>query len=658
MNNSSSESTSVAKRPPTRQRKSTLTQQQKNKKRQRATPQQLNILKSEFDINQTPNAKTREEIGRRIDMTERSVQIWFQNKRAKNKLLAKKHGSGFPTNVQFSMGAPYYGNPGMMAHLANTLHPHSIGANFPPTFVGNNMANFGNFNPLFQGQMGGVSGVPILTKPGGAIDNHPTFSSPNIAGSEFPLSCASLTIGSWRRIITPENNSNDLRVTFSMADSFFTYTMFANSTGFRMRFSLKSVKSLEFTPHADNPNIGDVNITLFHPPAFAIQTAKLPAWIQCEDFSEMKQASVNLVHRLTGPSAQLQSQLARISLSDASKEAMRAKSPFLMPGPISSPAGTNIVMRPGIHQTLSRPSTGTMSESSSPLISASQLDGNIVLGMAMGKSRSKSLPSLIVNDNNTSPDQSLDDDDDDDQYIDVDYDSSLDSATASHFFLNEDMSDGPLSSMSTPDMDNLVSNDQATTMTFSNATSPADSIPENKTNGMKIFTPSVANPLTAPTMAELSDDILSSVSMEDVASALSNSSNLMDSSLLGASSDDIVGSVNVQSNTNGSTAVSPMAQPKTGNLLDGYSLNTNLYSGNSDMMINADDNDDKEYAYDSIPTGKLLMATSANFLDLDSVTGTSETEPGNVTNNNELSDFDKVLENFSGDSPLLSLIQV
>lgn len=68
---------SASKRPP---RKSTLTQQQKNQKRQRATQDQLNTLEMEFNKNPTPTANVRERIADEINMTERSVQIWFQNR--------------------------------------------------------------------------------------------------------------------------------------------------------------------------------------------------------------------------------------------------------------------------------------------------------------------------------------------------------------------------------------------------------------------------------------------------------------------------------------------------------------------------------------------------------------------------------------------------
>jgi len=74
---SASGSVSASRRPP---RKSTLTQQQKNQKRQRATQDQLMTLEIEFNKNPTPTALVRERIASDINMTERSVQIWFQNR--------------------------------------------------------------------------------------------------------------------------------------------------------------------------------------------------------------------------------------------------------------------------------------------------------------------------------------------------------------------------------------------------------------------------------------------------------------------------------------------------------------------------------------------------------------------------------------------------
>lgn len=82
VHNNNNNNNNASRRPP---RKSTLTQQQKNQKRQRATQDQLMTLEVEFNKNPTPTALVRERIAQEINMTERSVQIWFQNRYARNR---------------------------------------------------------------------------------------------------------------------------------------------------------------------------------------------------------------------------------------------------------------------------------------------------------------------------------------------------------------------------------------------------------------------------------------------------------------------------------------------------------------------------------------------------------------------------------------------
>ncbi|KAI9289579.1 hypothetical protein BC943DRAFT_314714 [Umbelopsis sp. AD052] len=60
------------------------------KKRSRATAEQLAILEDTFAVNVSPNSKLRAHLSARLNMTERSIQIWFQNRRAKVKHLQKK----------------------------------------------------------------------------------------------------------------------------------------------------------------------------------------------------------------------------------------------------------------------------------------------------------------------------------------------------------------------------------------------------------------------------------------------------------------------------------------------------------------------------------------------------------------------------------------
>lgn len=51
------------------------------KKRRRTSPMELQILEEEFSRCPKPSKTLREDIARRVDMTEKAVQIWFQNRR-------------------------------------------------------------------------------------------------------------------------------------------------------------------------------------------------------------------------------------------------------------------------------------------------------------------------------------------------------------------------------------------------------------------------------------------------------------------------------------------------------------------------------------------------------------------------------------------------
>ncbi|VVT56750.1 uncharacterized protein SAPINGB_P005247 [Magnusiomyces paraingens] len=678
----------VSKRSSTRQRKSTLTQQQKNQKRQRATPHQLNVLKSEFEINQTPNAKTREEIGRRIDMTERSVQIWFQNNRAKNKILAKKHGNGFPSNVQFSMGGPYSYNRAILGQLQNGLHP--MAATFPPTFVGNSMAAFPGSHMGHMTTPAGTTPIAVATMGNGApIDTHGAFNAAASFSQNVHLSCISLEIGKWRRVYTAGGVTSDLIILYSPIESAISYTMYANGTGFRIKYYLKSVKSLELTPRSDNPNMGDIIINLFQPPIFSTQSPKMPGWVPCEDFSEESQATTNMVHKLEGPLAQLATQLSRISMHEPGK-VVGVKSPLafgmnplnpVMVGQFGQPqvmmAAAAAAMGSGVNAA-GRPTgmmAGTMSEATSPVSSASRLADNIAFGISMSKSRSKSLPSLLldesIEDFRNMLETHVEDDGDCSQNFDEQiYDTALtDEASTTSFFINEDIV--------VPEI----------TLSLSSATSTDDSLVETKLQNLNETFTQTATPVSETAADSIQNN---GVSAEDVAAALIATNGMLHDGLLVAPAAAISHA--------SSAVVSPLMQLKPmGSMSHGnYELASGvdptlggshaLYEEASGMGLEAHtgngDDDDTNGSISTtsnnssvgsissvssisstesslgLTTGesdeKLLMATSANLLDIDGVLGGTSVGDGSSFSG----DFDKVLENFGGDGSLFSLIQV
>ncbi|KAI7834239.1 Homeodomain-like protein, partial [Kickxella alabastrina] len=56
-----------------------------NKKRHRLRPDQTRRLMEVFQKTTKPDSEMRKVLGKQLDMTPRTVQIWFQNRRAKIK---------------------------------------------------------------------------------------------------------------------------------------------------------------------------------------------------------------------------------------------------------------------------------------------------------------------------------------------------------------------------------------------------------------------------------------------------------------------------------------------------------------------------------------------------------------------------------------------
>ncbi|KAF5375579.1 hypothetical protein D9757_008532 [Collybiopsis confluens] len=84
------------------------------KKRSRVTPEQLVQLEHYFSIDRSPTAARRREISELLGMQERQTQIWFQNRRAKAKMLdGKPKDRSAPETSLTSL---------KYAELKNTIH--------------------------------------------------------------------------------------------------------------------------------------------------------------------------------------------------------------------------------------------------------------------------------------------------------------------------------------------------------------------------------------------------------------------------------------------------------------------------------------------------------------------------------------------------------
>ncbi|GAM88987.1 hypothetical protein ANO11243_070210 [Dothideomycetidae sp. 11243] len=273
-------SLSNPRRPP---RKSTLTQQQKNQKRQRATQDQLVTLEVEFNKNPTPTALVRERIAQDINMTERSVQIWFQNRRAKIKNIARKSIE----NGEDCESIP----ESMRRHLA--MQAMESGKGFFPHMMGAG-AGFGPF--------GNGMGLAADTSSGKVVIQH--------------FNCRSLSIGSWRRV---GQSQMDLIVFYSPEKSCVTYYINNDSAGYKIEYPFSWIKNINLVQGDMNTaaegasqQMGALIVELNRPPKFYMDGSGGGGFYECSDFTEDQQASRVLVHNLGGPSKILSGQLAKL----------------------------------------------------------------------------------------------------------------------------------------------------------------------------------------------------------------------------------------------------------------------------------------------------------------------------------------------------------
>ncbi|KAF1943803.1 hypothetical protein EJ02DRAFT_342515 [Clathrospora elynae] len=275
---------SAPRRPP---RKSTLTQQQRNQKRQRATQDQLVLLEVEFNKNPTPTAATRERIASEINMTERSVQIWFQNRRAKIKNIAKK---------SIENGDDCNDIPeSMRRYLA--LQAMESGKSIGTNFLGR------------AGGMAYGSGMLLNTD----------SNSSKVVISHF--ACRSLSIGSWRRV---GQSAMDLVVFYSPEKGCITYYINNDSAGYKIEYPFSYIKNIsldngDMTANAEGASqrSGGLIVELNRPPSFFMDSSGSGGFFQCGDFTEDQQASNIMFHHLGGHPKVLSGQLAKLVSLDS-----------------------------------------------------------------------------------------------------------------------------------------------------------------------------------------------------------------------------------------------------------------------------------------------------------------------------------------------------
>ncbi|KAF4589645.1 hypothetical protein GQ602_003534 [Ophiocordyceps camponoti-floridani] len=321
-----SSSHSCSKRPP---RKSTLTQQQKNQKRQRATQDQLTVLEMEFNKNPTPTANVRDKIAEEINMTERSVQIWFQNRRAKIKMLAKK---------SLETGEDIDSIPeSMRAYLA--MQAMESGKGLGGSYLGRTgLLPFGHGGMLLGGDQASQGKVLI---------HH--------------LTCRSLSIGKWTRV---GQNTMDLIIFYSPDKCTMTYYINNEQAGYKIEYPFSYIKHIWLQNSEDEHNkLGGIVIELNHPPNFFMDSSPATnGFIHVGDFTEDMQATQCMVHHLGGHPKILTNQLAKLVSLEAFMNRHNPQHPYGDPHALPASAPVSPTARPSSQPNFAQQQVDVMAE--------------------------------------------------------------------------------------------------------------------------------------------------------------------------------------------------------------------------------------------------------------------------------------------------------
>jgi hypothetical protein len=243
-------------------------------------------------------------------MTERSVQIWFQNRRAKIKMLAKK-------SIETGEGCDSI--PESMRHY--------LAMQFDPTKPGTR-------DPYGRSVGYGAPGM------------YANESNPNGKVVISHFTCRSLTIGSWRRI---GQNAMDLVVFYSPDKACMTYYINNDSAGYKIEYPFAHIKNITLEtgdsnhgPNGAPPRPGGLVVELNRPPLFYMDSSNSGGFYQCGDFTEEQQASQIMVHHLGGHPKVLSVQLAKLVSLESFQNRLaynngNNSNNFAVPGAMSPP---------------------------------------------------------------------------------------------------------------------------------------------------------------------------------------------------------------------------------------------------------------------------------------------------------------------------------
>lgn len=277
-----------------------------SQKRTRASGEILNYLMNEFNNNSNPTTVMRKEIALKTGMPERSVRIWFQNRRAKARKMEKlNQNSNANTNDSNDNDKDVKSNN----NSKDDLHSNDSASSITPNMTSGN-------NNAMQYALSKMNTLPM-----------------EINGKYYLIECKSLSVGSWQRIrsgyvkseslkrlnnLSPRllceiMSTTDLLVILSKKDqelNYFFSGVFQNEKVlFRIFYPIINILKCSLLNQTQSMNNNEnynsdysetlLQIELGASPQFAVHFSRDPTtgkenanqWSICEDFSEGQQVA-------------------------------------------------------------------------------------------------------------------------------------------------------------------------------------------------------------------------------------------------------------------------------------------------------------------------------------------------------------------------------
>ncbi|KAI9302588.1 hypothetical protein BJ944DRAFT_150362, partial [Cunninghamella echinulata] len=290
------------------------------RRRTHLKPSQVAVLQESFVINSLPDSAIRSQLAHELGVSERTVQIWFQNRRAK----ARKLEAYTDSNGQVGSGGILIPNvrtgwvdiPPPSKPVSTLRHPSASSSSpsittfrpfmtperFEETRFINDHENK-NDNNLFIND-----NSPLSTTRAMSEGNHREV-------LHITLPTNALRIGTWARFASlTSQNELDLQCICFPFDRLFVWQIEDSGHQFRIQVNMNHVHQIRLSTSSSSTSHGhqesnnstvigqlELEVSQVHFSMCQLHTHLHPnQWVPCGDFSENRQASLITTHILHG----------------------------------------------------------------------------------------------------------------------------------------------------------------------------------------------------------------------------------------------------------------------------------------------------------------------------------------------------------------------